>query len=113
MSKHPLLSPTTSRRGSSDDALERAGLALRMQRPDEAERLAARVLKANRSNATAAGILGHALMAQRRAGGGIAPLQRAARGSGDPAIETLLAAALAAAGRHEEALDQLHQTAAR
>jgi tetratricopeptide (TPR) repeat protein len=40
-------------------------------------------------------------------------LQRAARRSNDPAIETLLAAALDSAGRGEEAIDQLRLTAAR
>ncbi|WP_244548757.1 tetratricopeptide repeat protein [Bradyrhizobium canariense] len=117
MSKHPFLSPTLSsapgRQNSSEDALERAAFALRMQRPDEAERLAARVLKANRSNAAAATILGQALMAQNRADEAIAPLERAARRSGDPATETLLAATLSAAGRREEALEQLRQTTAR
>jgi tetratricopeptide (TPR) repeat protein len=113
LSKHPSLSPTPGRRNSSDQALERAQLALRMQRPNEAERLAADVLKANRGNAVAATILGRALLAQNRADEAIAPLERAAHRSDDPEIETLLAGALFAAGRHEEALDQLRQTAAR
>jgi predicted Zn-dependent protease len=113
MSKHPLLSPSPRQPSSGDDALERANLALRMQRPDEAERLAARVLKANRGNAAAATILGQALMAQNRADEAIAPLQRAARRGGHPATETVLAAALSAAGRGEEAFDQLRQTTAR
>jgi tetratricopeptide (TPR) repeat protein len=84
-----------------------------MQRPDEAERLAARVLRTNRSNTVAATILGQALLAQNRADEAIAPLERAARRSGDPATETLLAAALSAAGRCEDALEQLRQTIAR
>lgn len=113
LSKHPSLSPTPGRRNSSDQALERAQLALRMQRPNEAERLAADVLKANRGNTVAATILGRALMMQNLADEAIAPLERAARRSGDPEIETLLAGALFAAGRHEEALDQLRQTTAR
>jgi tetratricopeptide (TPR) repeat protein len=117
MSKQPFLSPTLSpargQRNANDDALQRAGLALRMQRPDEAERLAARVLRANRSNTAAATILGQALLAQNRADEAIAPLERAALRSGDPATETLLAAALSAAGRREDALEQLRQTTAR
>jgi Flp pilus assembly protein TadD len=110
MSKRP---PVASRPSASDHALERASLALQMQRPDEAERIAADVLKANRGNITAATMLGRAMMAQGRAGEAIAPLERAARRGDDPAVETLLAAALAAAGRRDEALDQLRKTTAR
>jgi tetratricopeptide (TPR) repeat protein len=110
MSKRP---PVASRPSASDRALERATLALQMQRPDEAEWIAADVLKANRGNIVAATILGRALLMQNRAGEAIAPLERAARRGGDPAVETLLAAALAAAGRRDEALDQLRQTTAR
>ena len=84
-----------------------------MQRLDEAERLASDVLKSNRGNVAAAEIFGRALLMQNRPGEAIDPLQRAARRSNDPAIETLLAAALAAAGRNDEALDQLRQTTAR
>jgi Tfp pilus assembly protein PilF len=50
---------------------------------------------------------------QNRPAEAIPPLERAARRSDDPKIETLLAAALAAAGRRDEALDQLRQTTAR
>jgi len=110
MSKRP---PVASRPSASDRALERATLALQMQRPDEAERIAADVLKANRGNIVAATILGRALMMQNRAGEAIAPLERAARRGDDPAVETLLAAALATAGRRDEALEQLRQTTAR
>jgi predicted Zn-dependent protease len=113
MLKQPFPSPARGQRNANDDALERAGLALRMQRPDEAERLAARVLRANRSNTAAAAILGQALLAQNRADEAVAPLERAARRSGEPATETLLAAALFAAGRREDALEQLRQTTGR
>jgi tetratricopeptide (TPR) repeat protein len=88
-------------------------LAFRMQRPDEAERIASDVLKSNRGNVFAAQILGRALLMQNRAGEAIDPLQRAARRSGDPEIETLLAVALAAAGRDDEAFEQLRLTTAR
>jgi Flp pilus assembly protein TadD len=98
---------------SGNPALENAILALRMQRPDEAERLAAGVLKSNRGNALAAQILGRALIMQNRAAEAIEPLQRAARRSDDPATETLLAMALAAVGRRDEALEQLRQATAR
>lgn len=88
-------------------------LAFRMQRPDEAERLASDVLKSNRGSVLAAQILGRALLMQNRAGEAIDPLQRTARRSNDPEIETLLAVALAAAGRSDDAFEQLHRTIAR
>jgi Flp pilus assembly protein TadD len=111
MSNRPPL-PSTKRANSSGP-LESAVLALRMQRPQEAERLAAAFLKSNRSNTLAAQVLGRALLMQHRAAEAIAPLERAARRSDDRAIETDLAVALAAAGRRDEALDQLRQTTAR
>jgi len=111
MSKRPPSTP--ERPGPGNQELEKAVLAFRMQRLNEAERLASDVLKANRSNVVAADILGRALLMQNRPGEAIDPLQRTARRSNDPAIETLLAAALAAAGRGDEALGQLRQTTAR
>jgi tetratricopeptide (TPR) repeat protein len=111
MSKLPHLSP--AKRNAADAALERATLALQMGGPGEAERLAEGVLRANRSNSAAAVILGQALLMQNRPTEAITPLERAARRSDDPKIETLLAAALAAAGRRDEALDQLRQTTVR
>ena len=105
--------PPSGQSPNSGGPLERAVLALRMQRPQEAERLAAGVLKSNRSNLLAARVLGRALLMQNRAAEAIVPLKRAARRGDDPAIETELAIALAAAGRRDEALDQLRQTTAR
>jgi Flp pilus assembly protein TadD len=110
MSKRP---SAPERPTSSSRALENAVFALRMQRPQEAERLAADVLKSNRGNALAAQVLGRALLMQNRAAEAIIPLERAARRSDDPAIETELAVALATVGRRDEALDQLRQTTAR
>ena len=111
MSKLPHLSP--AKRNVADAALERATLALQMGSPGEAERLAEGVLRANRSSSAAAVILGQALLIQNRPTEAITPLERAARRGDDPKIETLLAAALAASGRHDEALDQLRKTTAR
>src|SRR3954464_13911142 len=111
MSKRPPPHPTG--RANSSSPLESAVLALRMQHPEEAERLASGVLKSNRGNALAAQVLGRALLMQNRAAEAIVPLERAAHRGEDPAIETLLAGALAAAGRFDEALDQLRQTTAR
>lgn len=98
---------------SGSRAIESAVFALRMQRPDQAERLAAAVLKSDRGNTAAAQILGRALLMQDRAAEAIVPLQRAARRAHDAGLETELAKALAAAGRGEEARDQLRRTMAR
>jgi predicted Zn-dependent protease len=111
MSKRPPSTPEPP--NSGNQALEKAILAFRMQRPDEAERLASDVLKSNRGNVVAAQVLGRALLMQNRPAEAIDPLQRAARRSNDPEIETLLAGALAAAGRGAEAFDQLRLTTAR
>jgi tetratricopeptide (TPR) repeat protein len=113
MSKPPLYSSGRRRPNSGHPALERAMLALRMQRPEEAEQLASGVLKSERGNVLAGQILGRALMMQNRAAEAIAPLERTARRSNDSATETLLATALAATGRRDEALEQLRKTTAR
>jgi Flp pilus assembly protein TadD len=105
--------PPSTKRANSSTPLENAIFALRMQRPHEAEHLAAGVLKSNRGNSLAAQVLGRALLMQNRAAEAIVPLERAARRSDDPAIETELAVALAAVGRRDDALDQLRQTTAR
>jgi Flp pilus assembly protein TadD len=103
----------TERLSPGNPTLEKAILAFRMQRLDEAERLASDVLKSDRGNVVAADVLGRALLMQNRPDEAVDPLQKVARRSHDPAVETLLAAALDAAGRSEEAIDQLRQTAAR
>jgi tetratricopeptide (TPR) repeat protein len=100
-------------RSAGNQALEKAILAFRMQRLDEAERLASSVLKSDRGNVFAAQIFGRALLMQNRPSEAIDALQRAARRSNDPETETLLAAVLAAAGRNDEAFEQLHRTTAR
>ncbi len=86
---------------------------MRTQRPAEAERLAAGVLDTDRANPHAAQILGTALLLQGRAADAIERLSDVARRSGDPAVETLLARALAAAGRRDEASAQLRQATER
>ena len=102
--------PANSRSG---EVLERAGLALRMNQPGEAERLASEVLKAERGNVMAASLLGQALLAQNRSEEAVSPLEKAARRSGDPSLETLFAIALASSGHDEDALAQLRRTTAR
>jgi tetratricopeptide (TPR) repeat protein len=107
------LPSTPERRSAGNPVLEKAVLAFRMQRLDEAERLASEVLKSDRGNILAAQLLGRALLMQNRADEAIDPLQKAARRSNDPEIETLLAGVLAAAGRDDEAFEQLRRTTAR
>ena len=106
----PKSSPSS---GPQNAKLGRAALALRMQDFAEAERLAGDVLKAERGNIAAAVILGQALLATNRANEAVAPLERAARRAGDAGIETLLATALAASGRSQDALDRLQQATTR
>jgi tetratricopeptide (TPR) repeat protein len=113
MPKHPPHPTTAARPSAVDQALRSAVQALQMQRHDEAERLAAGVLKADRGNAVAAAVLGRALMQQGRAAEAIVPLERVARRGDHPALETQLAAALAAAGHSDQALEQLRKTTAR
>ena len=93
--------------------LEQAMVSLRAERPHEAERLASAVLKADRSNVIAAQILAEAVLLQDRAQEAIDLLQRTARRSQEPGTETLLAMALNAAGRSDEALDQLRRATMR
>jgi tetratricopeptide (TPR) repeat protein len=106
-------SKSLSKPNPSDQALQRAALALQMGRPQEAEQIAGSVLKGEPGNVGAAILIGQALLTTNRAADAIAPLQDAARLSGDPRVETLLAAALGACGRSRDALDQLHKTTAR
>jgi len=93
--------------------LERGALALRMGQFAEAEQLAAEVLRTRRNDTAAVSILARALIAQNRGAEAIAPLEKAARRSSDPGIETLLGAALGGARRRTEAIEQLRRTTAR
>jgi len=93
--------------------LERAAAALRARRFAEAEHFATEVLRGSRTDNAAASILAHALLAQNRGAEAIEPLEKAARRTSDPGIETLLGAALGSAGRRTEAIEQLQRTAAR
>jgi Flp pilus assembly protein TadD len=94
-------------------ALERAALALRMGHFAEAERLAAEILKASRTDAAAVATLAQALIGQNRGDEAIAPLEKAVRRGNDAGLETLLGAALGGSGRSAEAIEQLSRTAAR
>jgi tetratricopeptide (TPR) repeat protein len=99
--------------GGGDDALQRAMLALNGQRPNEAERIAGEVLKADPRQPGALYIFGCALLMQGRAEDAIAPLETAARGRHDAEIETQLAIALRQAGRQDDALSRLRRATKR
>ena len=93
--------------GRDDNALARAMFDLDNERPQDAERIAAEILKIDPHHARAQYILGCALTMQGRAGDAIAPLEAATRGHEDPVIDTMLAIALRQVGRHEDAVSRL------
>jgi len=105
--------PFNAPSGNAEHALHMAILALQRQRPDEAERIAAGVLKREPSHPAAAGILGRAMMLQNRAAEAIPVLEQAARRGNDSAVEAQFADALVATGRRDEALAQLRRSMAR
>lgn len=110
MSKLP---PPSAPTGPADRILQQALLALQMERLDEAERLAAQVLKSSRGNIPAARLLGRVLLAQNRPIEAIDVLQRSVRRCEDAELETLLAIALGAAKRDDDAIAQLQRTLTR
>ena len=105
--------PLPERPSLIDQTLDRAVLAFQAQRPDEAARIAAEVLRSARGNLRAAQLLGQALLMQARPLEAVEVLGPVARRSGDPGIETLLARALAEAGRGAEAQDLLRKATTR
>jgi tetratricopeptide (TPR) repeat protein len=94
----------------ADEALQQAAFALQSNRPADAERIARDVLNHNAGNVRAMHVLGYALLVQNRAKEAIAPLERAAKQTRDPAAETQLAMALHKAGRPDDALKQFERT---
>jgi tetratricopeptide (TPR) repeat protein len=96
-----------------DDPLQRAMLALNRNLPNDAERIASEVLKANPRHTRALYIFASALLMQGRPRDAIAPLETAARGRHDPEVETLLAIALRQAGRQDDAVSQLKRVTKR
>jgi len=101
------------RQRAQADALQRARLAIQNDRPVDAERLAADVLKANSGHLEATKLLGYALLMQGRADEAIDPLEKAARSSRDPEAETQLAIALRQAGDSDRALTWLRRAVKR
>jgi Tfp pilus assembly protein PilF len=96
-----------------NSALERAATALRNSRPNEAEHLAAELLKNDPRNFRALHILGCALLSQGRSQEALTPLEAAARGRHDAEIDTHLAMALRQVGRHEDARSRLKRATRR
>jgi Flp pilus assembly protein TadD len=81
--------------------------ALQGQRPAEAQRIAATVLKDDPRHQRALHVLGCALLMQGRFKEALAPLEQAARGRHDPELDTQLAITLRQLGRPDEALTKL------
>jgi tetratricopeptide (TPR) repeat protein len=111
--QHSSSNVNLGQRFSRPQLLERASLALRMQRFAEAEQLASELLRASRTDRAGLVILARALLAQNRAEEAVAPLERAARRGADAEIETLLGASLGGVGRGADAIDQLRQAITR
>lgn len=96
-------------KGDIGNALQQAALALTSQRPGEAERIAAEVLKLDSRDARALQIFGCALLMQGRAADAIAPLETAAHIRRDAEVDMQLAAALRQTGRVDDALSRLRR----
>jgi Flp pilus assembly protein TadD len=101
------------RQRAQAEALQRGRLAIDNERPAEAEQLAGDILDANSGHLEATKILGYALLMQGRAGEAVAPLEKAARTSRDPEVETQLAIALRQAGDSDKALTWLKRAVKR
>src|SRR5262245_34060121 len=103
---------------ASDEAVRRAKAVMQNGRPDEAERMLRELLAKGPRLPSALHALGLALMAQRRAGEAVAPLEEAARRQSeqrapDPVIETNLAVALDQSGRTADAIPWLERAITR
>jgi len=94
---------------NAGDAVQQAMFALNNERPDEAERLAAAVLKREPRHAGALHVFGCALLMQGRAQEAIAPLEAAARAQHNPEVDVQLALALRNAGRLNDAVARMRR----
>jgi Flp pilus assembly protein TadD len=92
------------RQRAQAEALQRAQRAIHDDRPAAAEQIAAEILRANSGHLEAAKIVGYAQLMQGRAEEAVAPLEKAARTSRDPEVETQLAIALRQTGDSDKAL---------
>jgi tetratricopeptide (TPR) repeat protein len=85
-------------------ALQQAKFAIQNDHPVEAERLASEILKIKPGHPEATKSLGYALIMLGRAGDAAVALEKVARGSHDPELETQFAIALRQTGQSEKAL---------
>jgi tetratricopeptide (TPR) repeat protein len=113
MAAGPLHSMASGGGMDRSDPLQRAMVALNSQRPQEAERTARELLKADPRHARALHILGCSLLMQGRARDAVAPLENAARSLHDAEVDTVLAVALRQADRPEEALSRVKRAVKR
>jgi tetratricopeptide (TPR) repeat protein len=97
----------------ADYMLQQAVFALDSGHPQEAERIAAEVLKTNPRHARASFLVGSALIMQGRATEAIGSLEAAAQGRQDAELDTILAIALRRVGREDEALRRLKRATKR
>jgi tetratricopeptide (TPR) repeat protein len=103
---------------ASDEAVQRAMAVMQNGRADEAERTLRELLAKGPRRPATLHALGLALLAQRRAGEAVAPLEEAARrqseqGRPDPVIETNVAVALDQSGRTADAVPWLERAITR
>jgi tetratricopeptide (TPR) repeat protein len=113
MMKPPLHRQTGQVSGRFDGLVQQAVMALNAQRPDEAERLAGEVLKAEPRHVAALTIAGRAARLQGRPADAIALLEPAARISHDAELDTELALALRLVGRADDAASRLRRAVKR
>ncbi len=92
------------RQRAQAEALQRAAFAAQNGHPLDAERIAGEILTANAGHPEATRILGYALLMQGRADEALAPLEKAARTSRNPEVETQLAIALRHVEKNDKAL---------
>jgi tetratricopeptide (TPR) repeat protein len=92
------------RQRAQAEALQRAEFAIQNGLPLDAERIAREILTANAGHPEATKIFGYALLMQERADEAVAPLEKAARATRNPEIETQLAIAFRHAGNNDKAL---------
>ena len=107
--------PSRPHQGASEieAELQWASAAIDRGQPHDAERLARNVLDRIPQHPTALHLLGCALLLQGHPRQAVAPLERAARASQDPTIETQLAIALRQSGRMDDALIRLRRATKR
>jgi len=107
--------PSRPHQGASEieAELQWASAAIDRGQPHDAERLARNVLGRIPQHPSALHLLGCALLLQGHPRQAVAPLERAARASKDPTIETQLAIALRQSGRTDDALIRLRRATKR